>query len=100
MGLYNTDGQIRLTAVNGNTLVGRYVPDGSWNIVINNGSSLTGINHPSGAINAVVTTDPYDGYYAPNGSMHVIAKGSSYVPLYPIGNGVPPDPLTYYIYGF
>ena len=88
MSLYNTDGQINLTAVDGSSYTGLYAVDVSFNIVINDGSTYTGLFHPCGALNAVVVTDPYAGYFASNGSVNVIVNSSGgYSPVVPAGNG-------------
>ena len=57
MGLYNSQGQRKVTIVDGNTYTGIYAPDGSYNGVITNGSTV-GLYHPCGAYN-VTPTDKY-----------------------------------------
>jgi hypothetical protein len=86
MSLYNADGQISTTQVNGSTYTGLYASDGSYNIVINSSSSYIGLFHSCGALNAFVTTNPYAGYYAPNGSVYVILNNfSGYSLTIPLG---------------
>lgn len=82
MPLYNADGEINLTEVDGENYVGRYAADGSINIVINDGSTYTGRNHPSGAMNAVVVEDTSSASN-PNGSQNVIlqADEEGYTPV-------------------
>lgn len=63
MGIYDTDGKIRLTLAPGGSFVGLYAPDGSWYVTVAPGSS-------------------YVGAYAPDGSLYVSnATGSSTVGL-------------------
>lgn len=87
MPTHNTKGTIATTQLsNPTTPVGKYASDGSWNIVTNAGSGpFIGLHHPSGALNAVICTDRIGkGYYAPNGSINVIANTQGGVsPLYP-----------------
>lgn len=88
MSLYGANGQINTTSVAGSSYTGLYAADGSYNIVINDGTALKGLHHPCGAFNAVITTNSAAGFYAPNGSMNVIANGSSpsgYSPVQPAG---------------
>lgn len=78
MGLYNSQGQRKVTIVDGNTYTGIYAPDGSYNGVITNGSTV-GLYHPCGAYN-VTPTDKYTNplpVYANDGSLYVteIADG-------------------------
>lgn len=86
MSLYNADGQINTTVVDGSSYTGLYAADGSWNIVINDGSTYKGLYHPCGAFNAVVVTDPFSSTYASNGSINVIANAfGGYSPVNPLG---------------
>lgn len=73
MALYNSDGQINLTVVDGNTYTGAQAADGSYYIVLNDGTSYTGARHRCGAMNAVVTTSRASAS-APNGSVYVIIQ--------------------------
>lgn len=84
--IYNNDGQLRTTTVNGSSYTGLYADDGSFNIVINDGSTYTGLYHPCGAYNAVITTNHSDSFLSSNGSLNIILNSSgSYSPIYPIG---------------
>lgn len=88
MTLYGANGQINTTSVSGSSYTGLLAADGSYNIVINDGTALKGLHHPCGAFNAVITTNSAAGFYAPNGSMNVIANSSSpsgYSPVQPVG---------------
>lgn len=90
MALYNANGQIALTQVNGSSYTGRQAADGSWNIVINDGvtGGYRGLMHPCGAINAVVVTDASASFYAANGSMNVISNAfGGYSSIQPQGTG-------------
>lgn len=87
MSLYNADGQVNLTVVNGSFYTGLHAADGSWNVVINNSPSYQGLYHPCGALNAVVVTDPSSSYYDSNGSLNVVLNSSGgYSPVSPDGN--------------
>lgn len=68
--LYNANGSINVTVVNGSALTGLYAADGSWNVVIRDGNSLTGLQHPCGAFNVVVATNQL-GLYHRSGAMLV-----------------------------
>lgn len=95
MSLYNADGQINLTVVNGSSYTGLYAADGSWNIVLNDGTTIKGYYHPCGAINAVVTTDPSSGSTSPNGSMYVISNSfGGYTPVTSPGQ-IPTPPSNF-----
>lgn len=78
MSLYDSNGNINCTVVDGSTYVGMYAPDGSWNIVINDGTTYTGLYHASGALNAVVT-DVFTTAYASNGSRYVMNGPNGYI---------------------
>lgn len=93
-GLYNADGQILTTQVNGSTYTGLYSPDGNWNIVINNSSVYVGTYHPCGALNAVVVSDFAAPARSANGSINVILNTSGgYSPVTNSGSGnfIPPN---------
>lgn len=75
MSIYNTDGNIKLTSVDGNTLTGLYASDGSINVVIGDGSAV-GAYHACGAFNAVITTDINLSSNV-NGNVYIIDEGSS-----------------------
>lgn len=81
-GLYNADGQINLTVVDGTSYTGLYSPDGTWNIVINDGSVYKGYYHPCGAVNVVVNNSATTAQ-APNGSLYVKTQtdGVGYTPV-------------------
>lgn len=49
MGLYNSDGSLAVTIVDGNKPVGRQAPDGSLNVVLDDIGGY-GVHHPSGAL--------------------------------------------------
>lgn len=86
MALYNADGQINLTAVDGSSYTGLYAADGSINIVLNDGSAWTGRYHPCGAWNAVVVSDSSTSAINSNGSLNVISNSfGGYSPLTPLG---------------
>lgn len=76
---WNLNKRVNTTSVAGNAFVGYYAADGSCNIVINDGvtGGFLGLKHPSGANNAVITVNQGDPYYAKNGSINVIADGTS-----------------------
>lgn len=78
MGLYNSDGSIAVTVVDGTQLVGIQAPDGSINVVINDGTTLTGRQHPSGALNAIIAEDVVSSASAPNGSIYIAQSDSGY----------------------
>lgn len=84
-GLYNSNGQILTTIVNGSTYTGLYSPDGNWNIVTNDGSVYKGRYHPCGALNAVIVSNPQSPAMHANGSINVVANASG---------GYSPTPLT------
>lgn len=86
MALYNADGQMNLTAVDGLTYTGASAPDGSYYIVLNNGLTYTGYRHPCGAINAVVNETTTNAS-APNGSIYVRTQvdGVGYTPSTVLG---------------
>lgn len=92
MALYNANGQIRITVVDGNSLVGAQAPDGSYYAVINDGTQLTGIRHPSGALNAVVVYEPQLNIQAPNGSVYIATINGDYVLYNSLSISV--DPFT------
>lgn len=79
MSLYDSNGQIRVTVVDGNTLTGAQAPDGSYYVVLNDGSTLTGLRHPSGALNAILAEDVLPYAQAPNGSIYIAQSDSGYV---------------------
>jgi hypothetical protein len=86
--LYNANGNINTTVVNGSVYTGVQANDGSWNIVINDGSSLNGLYHPCGAYNAVIVTDKNSPSRALNGSLNVIDTGGGvYSPTPLLGTG-------------
>jgi len=87
MSLYNSDGQINTTQVNGSTYTGLFAADGSWNIVVNSSSNYVGLFHPCGALNAVIVNDPYSSYYNANGSINVVYNASGLTPVQPNGDG-------------
>lgn len=76
MGLYNADGQIRVTVVDGSKFTGLYAPDGSWNVVESSPSSYSGAYHPCGAFYVTFTSDNTVKRYAPNGSLYVTTEDS------------------------
>lgn len=70
MGLYNPDGSIAVTVVDGTQLVGVQAADGSVNIVVDDGGNF-GVYHPCGAfrVNSTTSTEVYDStgaYYINN----------------------------------
>lgn len=70
MGLYNPDGSIAVTVVDGTQLVGVQAADGSVNIVVDDGDNF-GVYHPCGAlrVNSSTSTEVYDptgAYYSNN----------------------------------
>lgn len=96
--LYNQDGDIRVTVVNGNSLVGIQAADGSLNAVLNDGNSSTGLHHRSGAFNAIEVTDTPSSVQAPNGSCYIFNTTDGYVLYNPnkVVSSTPPDPVTNY----
>lgn len=77
--IYNTNGSIKVTVVDGTSPVGVYSTDGSINVVLNDGNSLTGVQHASGAYNAIKVTEAPERPQAPNGSLYVIHTADGYV---------------------
>lgn len=72
MGIYASDGSIRVTEVTGSTLTGLYAPDGSLYVVESPGTSFVGAHHPCGAYwITVVTSSSQRGLRAPDGSLYV-----------------------------
>jgi len=94
MSLYNTDGSVRLTVVDGSTLTGLQALDGSYNVVINNGTTLTGRMHPCGAYNAVVVTSTTEVNNL-NGSINIISDGAGGYTLVSSKQGAQPTQVTY-----
>lgn len=68
MALYDADGKIRTTTVDGLTRVGVYAADGSINVVLDD-VSTTGLYHPSGAIR--MNTTPGTSTYDPTGAYYI-----------------------------
>lgn len=84
MSLYNADGQPQVNIVPGTSYVGSTSPDGQLNGVLDATPTVyKGSTHPSGALNVQVTTDPYSGSTAPDGSRYIAANSTGYslVPL-------------------
>lgn len=74
-GIYDKDGKIILTEVDGTDFVGVYHENGTFNAVDQtNNSDYVGVYHPSGAFNVVVNSDTIKAY-APNGALNVRAVG-------------------------
>lgn len=75
-GLYDENGKVIFTEVDGSTFVGVYNPNGTYNAVNVTGSeAFVGIYHSSGAFN--VTIDPTaQKVYNSNGSLNVYSLGN------------------------
>ena len=75
-GIYNSDGRINVTKVNGLTYTGVYAPDGSLNVYdTTGGTSWAGAYHPCGAINVVLNnTFSPGGKTSPNGASVVLTS--------------------------
>lgn len=60
-GIYDADGNIRTTTVDGSDYTGLYAADGSFNVVLDD-TTYTGLHHPSGAlrVNSGSSTTTYD----------------------------------------
>lgn len=79
-GLYNADGQKQITIVSGSTYTGVMSPDGQYNGVLDITPTVyKGVYHPCGAYNVQVTTNPFSGTYAPDGSLYIISSSNGYV---------------------
>jgi hypothetical protein len=76
--IYNSDGLIRVTVVDGSTPTGIQASDGSWNVVLNDGSAR-GIYHACGGLNAIVVTEKPSSIQAANGSVYVFLTDDGYV---------------------
>lgn len=89
--IYDSNGNVKVTVVDGNTRTGPQASDGSINVVINDGSSRTGIHHPCGAYNVIVVTEYSAPYNTINGSIQIVSDGNGgYVlasPLHPAPSG-------------
>lgn len=82
--IYNANGQIKLTIVNGSSYTGLTAADGSLNAVSNTSTSSVGLMHPCGAYNAVTVTNTSSPYYNPNGSLNVIQNADlTFSSVYP-----------------
>lgn len=68
MALHDTDGNVQITAVDGNTYVGLYAPDQSVNVVVDDASHF-GVYHPSGALR--VSSTQGETYYDASGAVHL-----------------------------
>jgi hypothetical protein len=71
LSLYNSDGQIVITQVDGVSYTGLYAADGTYNAVVND-NPPPGLYHPCGAFNAVSVADTSAGFYSPSGAVNVI----------------------------
>lgn len=65
--IYDTDGSIKVTVVDGTSLVGVQAPDGSINVSVDD--EERGVQHSSGAIrvNSEISNKVYD----PTGAYHI-----------------------------
>lgn len=67
-GIYNSDGSIAITVVDGTTYTGVYSPPGSVNVVLDD-TAHTGIYHPCGAFR--VNSSYGDTVYDPSGAFYI-----------------------------
>lgn len=81
--LFDANGHINVTLVDGTTYVGLYAADGSWNVYDASGSSTpVGRYHASGALNVVqVDGSTVVGLYHPNGAINAV-NASEFTGLY------------------
>jgi hypothetical protein len=84
--LYNGDGQIVITQVDGTSYTGLYAADGSYNAVVNNETPLPGLYHPCGALNASSVDDTVTSFYSPTGGVNVILNEASQL-VFVVPNG-------------
>lgn len=68
MSVYDADGSLRTTTVDGSTYTGVYAADQSINVVEND-VTYTGIYHPCGALR--VNTTPGETYYDVSGAANL-----------------------------
>lgn len=94
-GLYNSNGQIRITISNGNTLTGRQHPDGSYyGVLTSENTTFKGNNHPSGALWVTVGGDGTRAL-AVDGSAYIMSGSEGYVLSYPAGIFSTQDPSSF-----
>lgn len=74
-GTRDSDGSLKVTVVDGTTIVGLYASDGSINVVQSDGTP-NGIYHKSGARRVTVASSGQKGL-APDGSYYVSENGSA-----------------------
>lgn len=87
-GLYNADGQQIVVIVSGASYTGLYNADGSYNGVLDiTPTVLKGAYHACGAYNVQVTTNPFAGPMAPDGSRYILGSAGAYVL---VGSGITP----------
>lgn len=93
--IYNSNGQVRLTIVNGSSYTGLYASDGSWNVVLTTeNTTWKGIHNPCGAFWGTITTNPASPFYAIDGSLNIIENiDNSFSPVQPLGKGF--DTVSY-----
>lgn len=103
MGLYNVNGQRRVTLVSGSTRTGIQALDGSFNAVAGDGVTPKGLYHACGGYNVTVATTPQSTIQAPDGSYYVYLGVDGYVlpggavnttsvlPSWVINSSNPPD---------
>jgi hypothetical protein len=72
VGLYASDGSLRVTVVDGSTFTGLYAADGSINVVVVEATDTPISNqHVCGAWRGVATADSEVGIQAPNGAFYM-----------------------------
>lgn len=73
MGLYNDQGQRKVTVVDGTAYTGVYAADGSYNgfLVDELNTDYVGLYHDCGAFNVKLTTDPQTTSRSPEGAFWV-----------------------------
>jgi hypothetical protein len=84
--LYNSEGQIVITQVDGTSYTGLYAADGTYNAVVND-TPPAGLYHPCGALNAVSVADTSGGFYAPSGAVNVILNETTDQLVFVVPNG-------------
>ena len=86
MPLWNDDGSINVTVVDGTSFVGFYAADGSMNIQAAPGSGYCGLMSPAGCYYYTeATPGTHKGFYAPDGSLYVSTTRSDDGPLFVSG---------------
>ena len=93
MSLFNADGKVNVTQVDGSTYTGVYAADGSYNVVVDDVSNF-GVMHPCGAYR--INSSDGTTYYDPTGAIYANRFMGPGIDLEDINTYIP----TYYYLGF